>query len=552
MNEAEKNKLIPVAKPALKPVTAKLKAAGLIGLGAVVGVALSLNFSAIAQRQSPTLNLPIDEVRMLSEVYGRIKSDYVEEVDDKRLIKEAINGMLTGLDPHSAFLDADAVKEMQTVTTGKFGGLGIEVGMEDGLVKVISPIDDTPAFKAGIKSGDYIVKVNDSSLRGMNLTEAVKRMRGESGTEAILTILRKGENKELVFNVRRAEIQLQSVRAREIEPGIAYIRLAQFEESTAEKMVRAINEAYKQNNGALKGLVLDLRNDPGGLLHSSVAVSAAFLPKDALVVYTEGRVEDAKLRFSARKEDYVRGPKREDPLAKLNPAARTVPLIVLVNNGTASASEIVAGALQDHKRAIVMGTQSFGKGSVQTILPLTKDTAIKLTTARYLTPNGRAIQAKGITPDMLVDDGVQRFSMREADLEHHLSSDDEKKATDASKINTDGKSGASGTSLTPSDLDKTKGGAKAGASGAKDKTSIAMTSKATGSQGEVIKSADDDKPIEYKPLNAADGKPIDFVLQQAINQLKGLPVAANPRELLLAANPVAGANKTVAKVDTKP
>ena len=284
MNEAEKNKLIPVAKPAPKPVTAKLKAAGLIGLGAVVGVALSLNFSAIAQRQSPTLNLPIDEVRMLSEVYGRIKSDYVEEVDDKRLIKEAINGMLTGLDPHSAFLDADAVKEMQTVTTGKFGGLGIEVGMEDGLVKVISPIDDTPAFKAGIKSGDYIVKVNDSSLRGMNLTEAVKRMRGESGTEAILTILRKGENKELVFNVRRAEIQLQSVRAREIEPGIAYIRLAQFEESTAEKMVRAINEAYKQNNGALKGMVLDLRNDPGGLLHSSVAVSAAFLPKDALVV----------------------------------------------------------------------------------------------------------------------------------------------------------------------------------------------------------------------------------------------------------------------------
>lgn len=552
MNEAEKNKLIPVAKPALKPVTAKLKAAGLIGLGAVVGVALSLNFSAIAQRQSPTLNLPIDEVRMLSEVYGRIKSDYVEEVDDKRLIKEAINGMLTGLDPHSAFLDADAVKEMQTVTTGKFGGLGIEVGMEDGLVKVISPIDDTPAFKAGIKSGDYIVKVNDSSLRGMNLTEAVKRMRGESGTEAMLTILRKGENKELVFNVRRAEIQLQSVRAREIEPGIAYIRLAQFEESTAEKMVRAINEAYKQNNGALKGLVLDLRNDPGGLLHSSVAVSAAFLPKDALVVYTEGRVEEAKLRFSARKEDYVRGPKREDPLAKLNPAARTVPLIVLVNNGTASASEIVAGALQDHKRAIVMGTQSFGKGSVQTILPLTKDTAIKLTTARYLTPNGRAIQAKGITPDMMVDDGVQRFSMREADLEHHLSSDDEKKAADASKINTDGKSGASGMSLTPSDLDKTKGGAKAGASSAKDKTSIAMSSKATGSQGEVIKSADDDKPIEYKPLNAADGKPIDFVLQQAINQLKGLPVAANPRELLLAANPVAGANKTVAKVDAKP
>ena len=540
MNTTEKSN---PSKPS-QSVAPKLKAAGLIVLGAVVGVALSLNFSATAERLNPTLNLPIDEVRMLSEVYGRIKSDYVEEVDDKRLIKEAINGMLTGLDPHSAFLDADAFKEMQSVTTGKFGGLGIEVGMEDGLVKVISPIDDTPAFKAGIKSGDYIIKVNDTSLRGMNITEAVKRMRGESGTEAVLTILRKGENKELVFNVRRAEIQLQSVRSRELEPGIAYIRLTQFEEATAEKMVRAINDAYKQNNGIVKGIVLDLRNDPGGLLHSSVAVSAAFLPKDALVVYTEGRVEDAKLRFSARKEDYVRGPKREDPLAKLNPAAKTVPIVVLVNNGTASASEIVAGALQDHKRAIVMGTQSFGKGSVQTILPLTKDTAIKLTTARYLTPNGRSIQAKGITPDMIVDDGTQRLSMREADLEHHLSSEDERKAADAAKLKPESKPATKpSAAVTPIDLDKTKGVSRPG---------VAMTAKATANQGEVIKSADDEKPLEYKPLNAADGKPIDFVLQQALNQLKGLPVAANPRELLVAANPDLTGSKTVARVNAKP
>ena len=540
MNTTEKSN---PSKPS-QSVAPKLKAAGLIVLGAVVGVALSLNFSATAERLNPTLNLPIDEVRMLSEVYGRIKSDYVEEVDDKRLIKEAINGMLTGLDPHSAFLDADAFKEMQSVTTGKFGGLGIEVGMEDGLVKVISPIDDTPAFKAGIKSGDYIIKVNDTSLRGMNITEAVKRMRGESGTEAVLTILRKGENKELVFNVRRAEIQLQSVRSRELEPGIAYIRLTQFEEATAEKMVRAINDAYKQNNGLVKGIVLDLRNDPGGLLHSSVAVSAAFLPKDALVVYTEGRVEDAKLRFSARKEDYVRGPKREDPLAKLNPAAKTVPIVVLVNNGTASASEIVAGALQDHKRAIVMGTQSFGKGSVQTILPLTKDTAIKLTTARYLTPNGRSIQAKGITPDMIVDDGTQRLSMREADLEHHLSSEDERKAADAAKLKPESKPATKpSAAVTPIDLDKTKGVSRPG---------VAMTAKATANQGEVIKSADDEKPLEYKPLNAADGKPIDFVLQQALNQLKGLPVAANPRELLVAANPDLTGSKTVARVNAKP
>ena len=510
-------------QPAVQPVpdrsgavSNKLKAAGLVGLGAVVGVALSLNFSAVAERQNTTLSLPIEEVRMLSEVFGRIKSDYVEEVDDKRLIKEAINGMLTGLDPHSAFLDADAFKEMQTVTTGKFGGLGIEVGMEDGLVKVISPIDDTPAFKAGIKSGDYIIKVGDSSLRGMNINEAVKRMRGEAGTEAVLTIIRKGENKELVFNVRRAEIQIQSVRARALEPGYAVVRLSQFEEATADKMVRAINEAYKQNDGNLKGLVLDLRNDPGGLLNASVAVSAAFLPKDALVVYTEGRVEDAKLRLTARKENYLRGPSREDPLAKLNAGARSVPLVVLVNNGSASASEIVAGALQDHKRAVIMGSQTFGKGSVQTILPLNNNTAIKLTTARYFTPSGRSIQAKGITPDVLVDDGTQRLSMREADLDRHLVGDDEKKALELLK-------------------------------------NAAPTTDAAPLKAQApAKVANDDKPVEYKALNAIDGKPIDFVLQQALNQLKGLPVASNPRELVASVvSPVAAKTKTVAKSDKR-
>ena len=410
-----------------------LKAAGLVGLGAIAGVMLSLNFSAVAERQSTMLNLPIEEVRMLSEVFGRIKSDYVEDVDDKRLIKEAINGMLTGLDPHSAFLDADAFKEMQTTTTGKFGGLGIEVGAEDGFVRVISPIDDTPAFRAGIKSGDFIIKVDETSLRGISLTEAVKRMRGEAGTEAKLTILRRGEAKELVFNVKRAIIDIQSVRSRLIEPGYAVIRLTQFEENTGEKMTRAIIDAYKQNGGALKGLVLDLRNDPGGLLNASVAVSAAFLPKDALVVYTDGRVEDAKMRLHARKENYLRSPNREDYLAKLPPSIKDVPMVVLVNNGTASASEIVAGALQDHKRATIMGSQTFGKGSVQTILPLGNNSAIKLTTARYYTPNGRSIQAKGIVPDVSVDDGSQRLTMREADLDRHLVGDDEKKAAEALK-----------------------------------------------------------------------------------------------------------------------
>ncbi|MEI6737587.1 MAG: S41 family peptidase, partial [Pseudomonadota bacterium] len=303
----------------------KMKAIGLVGLGAVLGVSLSLNFSAVAERQSTMFNLPIEEVRMLSEVFGRVKAGYVEEVDDKRLIKEAINGMLNGLDPHSAFLDADAYKDMLAATTGKFGGLGIEVGSEDGFVKVISPIDDTPAYKAGIKSGDYILKVNQTNLRGVSLTEAVKRMRGEAGTEAVLTILRRGEAKELVFNVKRAIIEIQSVRSRQLEPGIAYIRLTQFEQATAEKMVRAINDAYKQNKGQIKGMILDLRNDPGGVLEASVAVSAAFLPKNALVVYTEGRIEDAKMRLSAKKEDYQRRGGKSDVLAELNPAAKTVP-----------------------------------------------------------------------------------------------------------------------------------------------------------------------------------------------------------------------------------
>jgi carboxyl-terminal processing protease len=510
-------------------LSGKMKAAGLVGIGAIAGVLLSLNFSAVAERPSTMLNLPIDEVRMLSEVFGRIKSDYVEDVDDKRLIKEAINGMLTGLDPHSAFLDADAFKEMQTTTTGKFGGLGIEVGAEDGFVRVISPIDDTPAFRAGIKAGDFIIKVDDTSLRGISLTEAVKRMRGEAGTDAKLTILRRGEARELVFNVKRAIIEIQSVRSRLIEPGYAVIRLTQFEENTGEKMTRAIIDAYKQNGGALKGLILDLRNDPGGLLNASVAVSAAFLPKDALVVYTDGRVEDAKMRLLARKENYLRNPNREDYLAKLPPSIKDVPMIVLVNNGTASASEIVAGALQDHKRATIMGTQTFGKGSVQTILPLGNNSAIKLTTARYYTPNGRSIQAKGIEPDVTVDDGSQRLAMREADLDRHLTGDDEKKAAAVLKAKLDATPDPSALPPEKKDKDgKVIGSPSSGLPG-QDGKSASVASIAPDSKAE-------EKPVEYKPLNGVDGKPVDFVLQQAMNQLKGLPVASSPRALLASAS----------------
>ncbi|MBL8514499.1 MAG: S41 family peptidase [Betaproteobacteria bacterium] len=502
----------------------KLKAAGLIGLGGVAGVLLSLNFSAVAERQNSSLNLPVEEVRMLSEVFGRIKSDYVEPVEDKRLIKEAINGMLTGLDPHSAFLDEDAYREMQTTTSGKFGGLGIEVGVEDGFVRVISPIDDTPAYRAGVKAGDYIIKVDETSLRGLSLTEAVKRMRGDPGTEAVLTVLRRGEAKELVFAIRRAEIQIQSVRSRQLEPGYAVIRVTQFEDATGDKLVRAFNEAVKQNGNQLKGLVLDLRNDPGGLLNAAVGVSAAFLPKDALVVYTDGRIPDSRMRLNAKKENYLRAGKREDYLAALSPQAKTVPIVVLVNNGTASASEIVAGALQDHKRATVMGSQTFGKGSVQTILPLPGNkSAIKLTTARYYTPNGRSIQAKGIEPDVAVDDGTQRLAMREADLEKHLTGDEEKKAAEKLKAKLESEDAVKKIKESP--VSSAPGAA--GADGKSAGAGIAVI-KPTAPEAKV--------EVEYKPFNALDGKPIDFVLQQALNQLKGLPVAANPRALLAAAD----------------
>jgi carboxyl-terminal processing protease len=405
----------------------KLQQVGLIVLGAVIGISASVHFSAVADKQTSTLNLPVEDLRLFSEVFGRIKSDYVEPVEDKKLLKEAINGMLTGLDPHSAFLDQDAYKDLQVGTQGEFGGLGIEVGAEDGFVKVVSPIEDTPAWRAGIKSGDLIIKLDDQSLKGISLNDAVKKMRGKPNTEVQLTVLRKGEAGPLDFRLKRDVIKVKSVRARMIEPGYGLLRVTQFQEHTGENLVVAINDLYKQSNGELKGLVLDLRLNPGGLLNSAVAVSAAFLPKNALVVYTDGRTEDAKMRLTAVKENYVRGALREDYLLKLPAGIKDVPMVVLVNGASASASEIVAGALQDHKRATLIGTQTFGKGSVQTILPLGNNQAVKLTTARYFTPNGRSIQAKGITPDIVVEDALEaRVLMREADLQGHLESDEEK------------------------------------------------------------------------------------------------------------------------------
>ena len=406
----------------------RIEKIGLIGLGLIAGVLISLQLSAIADKDSAE-PLPIEELRAFSEVFGRIKSDYVEPVTDKKLITEAITGMLTGLDPHSAYLDADAFKELQIGTQGEFGGLGIEVGMEDGLVKVISPIEDSPAYHAGMKSGDLIIKLDDVMVKSLTLSDAVKRMRGKPGSKIILTVIRKDAPKPLTFTLTRAIIKVQSVKSKLIEPGYAFIRITQFQEHTGENLATALNNLFKQNQGAMKGLVLDLRSDPGGLLNSSVAASAAFLPKDALVVYTEGRNSDAKMRLTAVPNDYLRN-NEKDYLKNLPAAVKTVPMIVLVNGGSASASEIVAGALQDHKRAVIMGTQTFGKGSVQSVLPLGNNTAIKLTTARYFTPGGRSIQAKGIVPDIVVEDPAtidqdQTFRMREADLERHLSNSQE-------------------------------------------------------------------------------------------------------------------------------
>ncbi len=419
-------------------ISSRVEKFGLVGLGLLAGVLVSLHFSAIADKDTET-TLPVEELHSFSEVFGRIKSDYVEPVEDKKLITGAINGMLSSLDPHSAYLNVEDFKELQVGTQGEFGGLGIEVGMEDGLVKVVSPIEDTPAFQAGIKTGDLIFKLDDTLVKGLTLNDAVKHMRGKPGSKITLTILRKNETKPLVFTLARAVIKVKSVKSKLVEPGYAFVRITQFQEHTGENLATALETLFKENQGELKGLILDLRNNPGGLLTAAVGVSAAFLPKDALVVYTEGRTADAKMRLVANSDDYLRGDGKIDYLKNLPASIKDVPMVVLVNGGSASASEIVSGALQDHKRAVIMGTQTFGKGSVQTILPLGGNTAIKLTTARYYTPGGRSIQAKGIVPDIAVEDPStsaqdKAFHLREADLENHLSNDRQpEEKTDNSK-----------------------------------------------------------------------------------------------------------------------
>jgi carboxyl-terminal processing protease len=485
-------------------MSGRLRNLGLIGVGAVAGVAISLGISAYAFRDSRG-PIPLEEIRQFTDVFGAIKSNYVEPVDDRKLIQEAISGMLTGLDPHSAFLDADAFKDLQAGTQGEFGGLGIEVGAEDGAIRVIAPIDDTPAARAGIKSGDLIIKIDDKLTRGMTLPDAVKLMRGKPKTGITLTVARKGEANPLEFRLVRDVIRVVSVRSRMIEPGYAFVRISQFQERTVEDLVKHVNDLYRQ--GPVKGIVLDLRNDPGGLLHSAVGVSAAFLPSNSLVVSTDGRNDDARRKFIAAPQDYQRG-RGEDVLARLPKDVKSVPMVVLVNGASASASEIVAGALQDHKRATVIGTQTFGKGSVQTIIPIRTDAdspaAIKLTTARYYTPSGRSIQAKGIVPDLPVEDTPEGnfagFSVREADLARHL---------------------------------EDKKGSARGA----EPTEPAPTA-APSSAAPAAPAAQPAVPQRRYEFGSAD----DFQLKQALNHLQGRPVEVAKQRDSVAAAPVAPAS----------
>jgi carboxyl-terminal processing protease len=387
----------------------------ILSLGIMLGVFMGICGSVFAEKDKnetavESEALPFEDLRTFTEIFGRIKRDYVEPVSDKKLLEDAIRGMLAGLDPHSAYLISEEYQELKEGTTGQFGGLGIEVTMENGFVKVVSPIDDTPAQRAGIKTGDLIVRLDDEPVKGMTLADAVKKMRGEPGSKILLTVVREGAEAPLKITLVRAVIKVQSVKSRMLEKNYGYLRISSFQSSTGESLKENIANLKKENGGRLKGLVLDLRNNPGGVLNAAVDVSDAFL-KSGLIVYTEGRIENSEMRFNATPDDLVDG----------------APMVVLINAGSASASEIVAGALQDQKRAVIMGEKSFGKGSVQTILPTSNGAAVKLTTARYYTPSGRSIQAEGIEPDIALAnvkleslDKTPFDPVKEANLSHHL------------------------------------------------------------------------------------------------------------------------------------
>lgn len=456
----------------------KMKNIGLVFGGVIAGILVSIGITAVAQKE-PKAPIPLEELQKLSAVFGAIKQNYVEDVEDKKLITDAMSGMMSGLDPHSAYLDKESRKELEEGIKGEFGGLGIEVGAEDGFVKVIAPIEDTPAARAGIKAGDLIIKINEKPTKGLPLNDAVKLMRGKPNTKITLTLARKGDPQPIVVTLTRAVIKVQSVRSKMLEPGTAYIRISQFQEKSAEDLTRHLAKLDKES--PLQNIVLDLRNDPGGSLQAAIGVAAAFLKPTDLVVSTKGRIEGVNEEYYARFDEQMDN--RKEIKSSENPArAKTAKIVVLVNSGSASASEIVAGALQDHKRAVVMGTQTFGKASVQNVIPFNDGTAIKLTIARYYTPSGRSIQAKGIVPDLLVEETpngeLPGFHLREVDLDKHLSNPKE----------------------------------------AEDKPVVPQATDSANSSEEEAKPVAKRKPLEF-------GSAEDYQLQQAMNYLKGLPVA---------------------------
>ena len=469
-----------------------LKNIGLIAAGLATGVFATLQLSASAQ-QAASAPLPLDQLRLFAEVFGQIKHEYVEPVDDKKLLTAAIKGMVASLDPHSSYLDKTDYEELQEQTKGRFAGLGIEISSEDGLIKVISPIEDTPAFRAGIRPGDLITRINDKPVRGMTLDQAVKQMRGDPGTKVTLTIFRKTDDRTFPLTVTRAIINVQSVKMKIPAPGYGYIRITSFQERTTPDLAAKLKDLARQQPN-LKGLILDLRNNGGGLLQSAVGVAGAFLPPDSVVVSTNGQIPDSKQVYRDNYDNYRLPSFDSDPLKDLPPIFKTVPMIVLTNAYSASASEIVAGALQDQHRALIVGKTTFGKGSVQTVRPMTADTALRLTTAYYYTPSGRSIQNKGIRPDIAVDqyaegDPDDALVTREVDYSNHLANTqdpNEKKEEDQREQER---------------MDQLR-------------QLEEQNDKKTPEQRQKDR---DRKPVEF-------GSTDDFMLQQALNKLEGKPV----------------------------
>ncbi|WP_206954693.1 S41 family peptidase [Trinickia acidisoli] len=470
----------------------KLKNIGLIAAGLATGVFATLQFSAAAQQQA-TAPLPLDQLRLFAEVFGQIKHDYVVPVDDKKLLTEAIKGMVSSLDPHSSYLDKTDYQELQEQTKGRFAGLGIEISQEDGLIKVISPIEDTPAFHAGIRPGDLITRINDKPVRGMTLDQAVKQMRGDPGTKVTLTIFRKTDDRTFPVTVTRAIIRVQSVKSKILAPGYAYVRITSFQERTVPDLASKLEDIAREQPN-LKGFVLDLRNNGGGLLQSAVGVAGAFLQPGSVVVSTNGQIPDSKQVYRDTYDNYRLPSFDSDPLKNLPEIYKTVPMLVLTNAYSASASEIVAGALQDQHRAQTMGKTTFGKGSVQTVRPLTADTALRLTTAYYYTPSGRSIQNKGIRPDFPVDqyangDPDDALVTREVDYSNHLANTQdpnekkEEEQREKDRMQQLQQLEEENDKMTPEQREKER----------------------------------DRKPVEF-------GSADDFMLQQALDKLEGKPV----------------------------